>query len=131
MAALSLAVGIDMVSGIVVAARRRPRRARLRLGVAVLEFSTTVVEEFEFCPKFPACTGKSKQKAEAAKTNANSKLLKRTIFMHINYPPVSAIPQALGLRKWMISSGEIRLGKCNGSVVIFYHSGPNRKPTDC
>jgi hypothetical protein len=61
--------------------------------VAVLTFWTAVVDEFEFCPKFPANTGKSKQKAEAAKTSANSKLLKRTIFMDMDYPPVSAIAQ--------------------------------------
>jgi hypothetical protein len=75
---------IDELSAAGVAAARRRLRRPFRLGVVVLEFSTAVVEEFEFCPRFPASTGKSKQKAEAAKTNANSKLLKRTIFMNMD-----------------------------------------------
>jgi hypothetical protein len=76
---------IDELSAAGVAAARRRLRRPLRLGVVVLEFSTAVVEEeFVFCPRFPASTGKSKQKAEATKTNANSKLLKRTIFMNMD-----------------------------------------------
>jgi len=95
-----LAAGIVVASAAGAAARRRPRRPLLRLGVVVLEFSIAVVEEFVFCPGFPASTGKSKQKAEADKTNANSKLLKRTIFMNMDYPSVLAIAQAsLGLRE--------------------------------
>ena len=51
MAALSavVAAGIDVVeSAAGAAARRRPRRPLLRLGVVVLEFSAAVVAEFVF-----------------------------------------------------------------------------------
>jgi hypothetical protein len=75
-------------SALVAAARRRPRRDLLRVGAAAFVFSGAVVAEFAFCPELPARTGKSKQNAETARTSANSKLLKRTIFMLMNLPPM-------------------------------------------
>jgi len=83
---LSAAAGASADSAVLAAAvRRARRRLRRRLVLPVLVFSVAVIEEFAFCPgAFPARAEKSKQKAEAARTNAKSKLLKRTIFMLMN-----------------------------------------------
>jgi hypothetical protein len=53
-------------------------------------FSVVVVDEFAFCPVgLPAILVESKQKAEAARTNAKMKLLKRTTFKLIIEPSCS------------------------------------------
>jgi len=90
MAGAAVSVGVEVAEGSVLAAagRRRLRRDLLRVGVVAFVFSGAVVAELAFCPELPARTGKSKQNAAAASTSANSKLLKRTIFMLMNYPPM-------------------------------------------
>jgi hypothetical protein len=88
-------------------------------------FSAAVVDEFEFCPGFPASAATSRQKAEAAKANANNKLLKRTIFMLMDYPPVGNRTGVLrSARKWINSSGDLSQGNLNrgeGRANLFYH----------
>src|SRR6185503_6976872 len=101
-AGMAISAGVEAAEGsaVVAAGRRRLRRDLLRVGALAFVFSGAVVAEFAFCPELPARTGNSKQNAEAASTSANSKLLKRTIFMLMNHPPMSAVdPRPSSARK--------------------------------